>query len=143
MAFRSSRRHRPASSWVLSVGGSSYELHFRINAAERALYGDLRPYPPLLGTQPAFARPGEFRAAEAHVEFKRWLEDDSARFNFIGVPIEHQRQGVATRMVEALFAAWPTTSWWNSDALNDRSGPLFLQLHERYPHRLRRPHWPQ
>lgn len=78
---------------------------------------------------------------EAYVEFKLWHEAKSARFNGIGVPDQYQRQGIATRMVEALFAEWPEVTWWNSEALNDMSGPLFLGLHEKHPYRLKRPHW--
>jgi len=137
------RRRSKRLIWKLTIDGHRYELSYHVSLPERALYGELRPSPPLNGTQPAFGRPDLLTRSEAVVEFKRWLRNDTARFNSIRVPIEHQRQGVATRMVEALFAAWPTTSWWNSGALNEMSGPLFLQLHERYPSRLRRPHWPQ
>lgn len=125
------------------MNGYWYSLSYRVEPDEGALYGELRPAPELIGTQPLWGRPEQSQASYARVEFKKWLRTDTARFNSIMVPTEHQRQGVATRMVEALFAAWPSTSWWNSDALNERSGPLFLQLHKRYPHRLRRPFWPQ
>lgn len=127
----------------LTHGGRRYLISYRIAAGENALYGEIRPVPALRGTRETLFAPGGRTPTTAHVEFKRWLKDDTARFNSIVVPIEHQRQGIATRMVEALFAAWPHTSWWNSEALNEMSGPLFLKLHHTHPDRLRLPYWPQ
>jgi len=127
----------------LTHEGRRYLITYTFAPVENALYGEIHPVPALRGTRESALSPKRSFPATAAVEFKRWMSDDTARFNSIVVPTEYQRQGEATRMVEALFAAWPHTTWWNSEALNEMSGPLFLKLHKKHPDRLRRPYWPQ
>lgn len=94
-------------------------------------YGEVKPLPRLHG--PSML--GNHRlTAEALLRF-RLNRGRYGQFNGIEIPPRYQRRGWAHDMVAALLAAFPDSQWRNG-LLNDKSGPLFIKLHDERPDRI-------
>lgn len=103
----------------------------------RTDYWPREPMNPGPGTEPDLvARVSDCRA---HAEFKI-LTEFYGKFCGIVVPEQFQRQGVARRMVLALFSQYPNVLFHNT-SLNTKSGPFFKALQADFPENLAPVHY--
>jgi hypothetical protein len=117
---------------LLRHGGRKFLLNIPRNAADTNFFnGRLHPIPELEGTRSDSFGTGDSRA---YLDFCI-IRNRLGKFQGIGVPDEHHRQGWASDMVRALLSHYPGIGFQNS-SLNDMSGPLFMKLRDEMPHQI-------
>lgn len=121
------RRH--ARRIILRHNGRKFRLTVPEITESAVFNGRLHPLPQLKGTR-SDSRVGT-GTTEAYLDFCI-IRNRTGKFQRIGIPDEHQRQGWASDMVRALVNHYPDVRFQNS-SLNEMSGPLFMKLHTEMP----------
>lgn len=115
---------------ILRHGTRSFTLTVPRNPGN-LVQGRLVPRPELHGTRAGTTRKVE---TSAYLDFTI-IRNRIGKFQGIGVPDEHHRQGWASDMVRALLNYYPHVHFFNS-SVNDMSGPLFIKLRAETPGRI-------